>query len=99
MLNKNIYNKYNKIINMDFYKQNNKEVFKIFLSLSKLHASSPKELLTVQDLAMFFYTQYPLVKSDEKVLIDTVFSKVDSVAIDDTLIANYLETSKAANAT
>ena len=91
MLNKSIYNKYNKIINLDFYKQNNKEVFKIFLSLSKLHASSPKELLTVQDLAMFFYTQYPLVKSDEKVLIDTVFSKVDSVAIDDTLIANYLE--------
>lgn len=90
MLNKSIYNKYNKIINLDFYKQNNKEIFRIFLSLSKLHASSEKEQLTVGDLSVFFYTQYPLVKADEKVLIDTVFTKVADVFIDENLTTDYL---------
>lgn len=90
MLNKLLYNKYNNIINLEFYKNNNRELFKIFLTLSKLQALDGSEQYTAQDLALYFYTQYPNVKAEEKVLLDIVFSQVDAVVLDDAMALDYL---------
>lgn len=91
LLNKDLYNKYNKFINLDFYKNNNREVFKILLSLFKLHETHEGDV-SIQDLTVFFYTQYPLLanKPDEKHLIDSTLASVAEVEVSDDVAIEYL---------
>lgn len=90
LLNKDLYNKYSSVVNLEYYKNNNRELFKLFLSLFKLQETT-KESLTTTDLALFFYTLYPLTKEDERHLIDSTLSQVDSLEVDETLALSYLE--------
>lgn len=90
LLNNNYYNKYNKIINLNYYKNNNKELFKIFLSLFKLQEESKKDV-SLNDLSLFLYTLYPNIKEEEKYLIESTLSKVESVELNEDLALSYLE--------
>jgi replicative DNA helicase len=90
LFNKIIYNKYNHIINLEFYKNNNKELFKVFTSLFQLHEKTTADV-TIQDLSLFFYTLYPLVKPEEKVLFDTIFDQVGRAEASEDVALEYLE--------
>ena len=90
LLNKNLFNKYNKIINLGFYKDNNKELFKLFLALFKLHETT-QESVTTNDLTLFFYTLYPMAKADEKILIDATLSQVNALEVDESLALDFLK--------
>jgi replicative DNA helicase len=89
LLNKDYFNKYHKIINLEYFKQNNKELFKLFLTLFDLHKTSEASL-TTQDLALGFYTNYPLTKDDERVIIDATLAQVDTVEVDEAKALDYL---------
>jgi replicative DNA helicase len=88
-LNKEYFIKYSKIINLDYFRNNNKELFKIFLTLFELQKTS-EESLTTNDLALGFYTNYPLTKDDERTIIDATLSQVDAVEVDETKALEYL---------
>jgi replicative DNA helicase len=88
-LNKDYFTKYSKIINLDYFKNNNKELFKIFLTLFELHKTS-EDSLTTNDLALAFYTNYPLTKDDERVIIDATLEQVDNVEVDEERALEYL---------
>lgn len=87
-LNKETFNKYSKILNLDYYKQNNKEFFKLFLSLFKFHDQIPESSL--DGFVMFYYTLYPMVKPEERQFLDNVFSKVAVLEVDESLAFDYL---------
>jgi replicative DNA helicase len=89
LLSKDYFNKYHKIINLDYFRNNNKELFKIFLTLFDLHKTSEASL-TTQDLALGFYTNYPLTKDDERVIIDATLAQVDTVEVDEAKALDYL---------
>lgn len=82
LLNKTIYNKYNNIINMDFYKNNSKELFKIFTVLTKLHESSNDDI-TLENFALGYFTHYPVFRDEEKLYVDGFLTTVASVEYDE----------------
>lgn len=87
-LNKETFNKYSKILNLDYYKQNNKEFFKLFLSLFKFHEQIPESSL--DGFVMFYYTLYPMVKPEERQFLDNIFEKVAVLEVDEALAFDYL---------
>jgi len=89
MLSSEHFNKYSKVINLEFYKQNQREIFKIFLALFKLHEDHTD--ITLNDLQLFYYTQYPAQKQDDKTLIDSIFAKIEQVDYDEGLAIDYLQ--------
>jgi replicative DNA helicase len=91
LLNKTLFDKYHKILNLDFYKANNKELFKLFLALFKYQEQSKEEDASLDNFIMFFYTLYPLVKADEKTYIDTVVEKISNLEVDETVALEYLK--------
>jgi len=88
-LNKAIFTKYSKILNLDYYKQNNKEFFKLFLSLFKFHEQSTEESV-LDDFVVFYYTLYPMVKPEERQFLDNIFEKVGVLEVDEALTLDYL---------
>jgi replicative DNA helicase len=89
LLDTTLFNKYHKVINLDFYKNNNRDLFKIFLALFKFHESQPVNP-SLNDFILFFYTSYPLLKPEEKMITDTVFSQVEVLEVDQDLALDYL---------
>jgi replicative DNA helicase len=89
LLDSTYFNKYHKVINLEFYKNNNRDLFKIFRALFEFHKTQPVEP-TLADFILFFYTEYPLLKPEEKLITDTVFSQVESLEIDQELALDYL---------
>jgi replicative DNA helicase len=88
-LNKNLFDKYNKVINLEFYKNNSRELFKIFLALYKYNETAI-ESIALPDFVVFFYTMYPLLKNDEKIVIDGVFKQVEVLEVDENLALDFL---------
>lgn len=89
--NKDIYNKYNNIINIDFYRNNNKELFKIFLSLFNYHKQSTEEVVSLDNFSLFFFTQYPLLRvTAEGEIINTLLHKISALVVDEKLSLSYL---------
>jgi replicative DNA helicase len=90
LLSKDLFNKFSKVINLDFYKNNNREVFRILSSLFQLHEKVSTDI-TVQDLVMFFYASYPAIKNDEKVLYNTIFDQIEKAEVNQEVAVEYLE--------
>lgn len=89
-LNKELFNKYSRIISLEYFKNNNTSLFKIFLSLFELHKEST-ENITVDQLALQLYTLYPRLKDEEKYLLDITLQQVADTEVDETLALAYLE--------
>jgi replicative DNA helicase len=89
-LNKELFNKYSRIISLEYYKQNNNTLFKIFLALFELHKASEDDI-TLDALALQVYTMYPRLKDEEKVLIEATLEQVSTADVDENLALAYLE--------
>jgi len=86
-LNKNLYIKYYKYIDLMYLKSNYPELYKIFLVYPKLFELFKGENAQIVDLETCFQTQYP---SAEKGLFSEIFSKISVAECDPILIAEYL---------
>jgi hypothetical protein len=58
-LKKGVYERYHPYLNLEFIRQTQPELHKIFLVIPKLHELQEKEEYSVGDLQAFFYNQYP----------------------------------------
>jgi replicative DNA helicase len=90
LFSKDLFNKFQKIINLDFYRDNNRELFRIFTCLIQLHGKTTSDV-SVQDLAVFFYSSYPVLKPEDKVVYDTYFDHIEKVEVQPELAVEYLE--------
>jgi replicative DNA helicase len=90
LLSKDLFNKFSKVINLEFYKNNNREVFRILSCLFQLHEKVSVDI-TVQDLVMYFFTSYPAIKNDEKVLYNTIFDQIEKAEVSPEIAVEYLE--------
>lgn len=90
LLSKDLFNKFSKVINLEFYKNNNREVFRILSCLFQLHEKVSIDI-TVQDLVMYFFTSYPAIKNNEKVLYNTIFDQIEKAEVSPEVAVEYLE--------
>ena len=85
ILNNNIYNKYINYINLT-----NKELIKLLYCIKQLQEDSEKELLSVEDLELKFFSEYPFLKSAEKEIFESIFEQLRRVQIDESRIEEYM---------
>ena len=78
--NIDIYNKYYNKINIKQLKDNNKELYKIFKVIPLFREKYP-ENVSISDFSIFFFTQYPAMKSDESELFITLFEKLNNIQV------------------
>lgn len=90
LLTSNYFNKYFSYLDLNYYKDNNKEVYKILRSIQSLFEKETKDY-SVNDLSLFFYTQYPYMKPDDKALYEALFERVEKAEYDESLVEEYLQ--------
>jgi replicative DNA helicase len=88
-LDRTQYNKYSKILDLDFYRNNNKEMFKVFLCLNKYYEEF-NDNCSIDQFTLYYFTLYPLAKDEEKHYIESLLSQVVDLEIDDDLVESYL---------
>lgn len=81
-LSKDLYLKYSKILNMDFYRNNSRELFKLFTVLSKIHRDSEGDV-SLEDFLLTYHTDYPVMKDDERAYVSDFIEAVSSVEYDE----------------
>ncbi|OHE79004.1 MAG: hypothetical protein A3F67_10845, partial [Verrucomicrobia bacterium RIFCSPHIGHO2_12_FULL_41_10] len=91
LLNKEIFNKYYSFLDLDFYKQQNREVYRILLTLQQLHSENQAVQFSTQELAIYFFTQYSALKAEEREMYTLLFRRVEEVVYEESLVSQYLE--------
>lgn len=86
-LNKDIYTRYNHVIDRMFLKKNYPEILRMFNTLDILHKKEGSEW-TVTDLETVFYTEYPQI---DREVYTSVFERLRSAAPKSDLVAEYLD--------
>lgn len=96
--NKDIYNKYNKYINIDYIKENNKEIYKIFKLIEIYYTKYiNKESITKEDLELSYLNNYPILKASEREALLILLDRIYSINLDSSseeLVTNYLSKQK-----
>lgn len=90
LLSSEYYSKYFQYLDMSFYKDNNRDVYKVLLCVHLLQERDLRDY-SVEELEVFFHTQYPHLKPDDRVLQDALFRRVASASYDEILAAEYFE--------
>lgn len=96
--NKYIYLKYYKYINLEYIKENNKELYKI-LKLIEIYYTkySNKESISKEDLEVLYLSNYPVLKDSQRESLSILLSRIYSVELDyasEEVILNYLSKQK-----
>jgi hypothetical protein len=81
-LSKNLYLKYSKILDMDFYRNNSRELFKIFTVLSRLHGDIEGDV-TLEAFLLGYFTDYPAIKEDERAYVSDFVDAVSKADYDE----------------
>lgn len=81
LLISNYYNKYYKYINLDFYKNNNKLIYKLLVVVSKLHEEFRKDSYSPVELQAAIHAAYPAMPLDEAEFFNIFLSKLDDIEV------------------
>lgn len=93
LLNNNYYSNYYKYIDLEYYKINNNNIYKILLCLSKLHEEKKRDV-SLSELEVYTYTSYPSLRPEEKTLFSSIFKKVESSEVEEQTINDYFSSLK-----
>lgn len=85
LLNTNYYNKYYNILNINNIKYNNKNLYKILLSLKELKEKHPKDVHSVDDLAAMYHSCYPSLQSVDAEYLEQTLTLVNAVSVDESV--------------
>lgn len=90
LLSKDVYSKYSEVIDTSFYKDNNKELYRLYSILYSLQNKELKDY-SLDDIAVEFGIEYPVLKADDQVLYNSIFKRLREVEVDPDKIIEYLE--------
>jgi hypothetical protein len=85
------YIKYYNIININSIKNSNKIVYRLLLTIKTLFDSLEKEQYSVDELAVAFHANYPVLTEDELEYLDTALVKVTECSVSDDLATQLFE--------
>lgn len=88
LINKLYYNKYNNIIDLEFYRINNKDLFKLHTVLRQYQET--EENPTLDGLELYFHTQYPALSPTDRASFDLLFNRIREIEVDETRALDYL---------
>jgi hypothetical protein len=92
ILNNNIYNKYINYINI-----NNNNLNKLLYCIKSIQETTEKENISVEDLELKFFSDYPFIKASEKEIYEALFEKLRTIELDPDRIEEYLKKQKQAS--
>src|ERR1035438_8647076 len=84
-----VYNIYKQYINTNKLKDNNKELYNIYLSLDSIYNKYKRDI-TIEELEIYFYSERPFLKDKDKELYDALFKTINEKNINEELIENVL---------
>lgn len=83
--------KYRGSVNLTNARQNAKPLYQLYLSLDELHTRFPDRDFSVDDLFAFHYTQYPVLRPEEREQLDAISSSLRDSVVDEALGYSLLE--------
>ena len=87
-----IYIKYNKYININLLKTNNKELYKIYSCVSLFHEKFPEtDISSTSEFELFFYSQYPAASPKDKEAMSVVFKLLAEADPDIRVVEEYVK--------
>lgn len=91
IINKDIYNKYNKYINIDYIRSNYQELHRIYNTITYIYNNNIN-INTIDDFKAYFYNMYPSIgRSKEADVYETLFQRLQEVNISDHALDTLLE--------
>lgn len=91
ILYNNIYNNYYKYINKNYIKDNNKELYKLYLTIEVMFKENPDKDFTLDEFELTFYSMYPAAS---RPVYTVIFNKLREINIDLDVIVSVLEEHK-----
>lgn len=90
--NQSLFNKYSKYIQSKFVKDNSKELFQLFETVSLFHTKFPgKDIPSIFEFEVFFYACYPAINAKEKDIFAPLFKKMSEITPDETLAESIVQ--------
>lgn len=89
ILKKDIYNKYNNILD-DLIKETNNEIQKIYFVIKEYFKDKDNDL-SLDDLIIKFYASYPAMRQKEKEVYESLFSIAKEAVVNDDLVEEYIQ--------
>jgi len=89
-LKKEVWEKYSQVLDWPTIKQQTPEIYRIFLVIKKWHESKDGDL-SLDELPIWFFMQYPGMKDKEKELYAELFNQCAEQNIRDELVVQYLQ--------
>ena len=90
LLIKEQYIKYYKVLNID---KEYKELVNIYRIIDKLHNKFTLDSYSIDDLELFFFDSYPLLKSSDKEVYASIFESIRSTETSEVIVQRSLEES------
>jgi hypothetical protein len=86
-----IYNKYNKYINTNLLKTNNKDLYKLISCISLYHEKYPdQDIKSTSEFELFFFSQFPASTDKEKESFSPLFQRLEETDVDIRIIDDYI---------
>ena len=92
LLYNDIYNSYNKYINLNYIKDSYKDIYKIIKTLFIYKTDHVNN--TVSEFSLFFFGQYPAMRVEEVELYISIFQRIEDTVVSEGAILEYLEAYK-----
>ncbi len=93
IINNEVYNKYFNIINIQYIKDNYKDLYKIFRVIPLAKEQKPE--WSVEDFSLFFFSQYPGMKPDDVEIFIHIFDRINNAEANSEEVEKYLESYKS----
>lgn len=90
ILNLSNYNKYNSIINREYFLTTLPELYKILSVIDVIHKDNVS-ITSIDDFAAIFYTKYPGLKKDESQAFSVIFDRIKSIDLSQSVLEMVLE--------
>lgn len=92
--NKYNYNKYYNYLNIDYIKDNYKEVYKLLKVVDNYYNKNPeKDSISILDLEISYINNYPVMKDGDKALLSSLLQSIHSCHNTDSIV-QYLTTQR-----
>ena len=89
ILDINIYNTYNKYINKEKLKENNREIYNVYTTVDEYYSKYNKSI-SLDELEVFFYSQRPALRDKDKEVYINIFNQLRTSEVSTELVTEVL---------
>jgi len=85
------YQKYSKVINLKYLKENFIFLHKIYNVINLIYGKYDKSSITQEELEAYYISSYPVLKDQDRRELTNLLSRIFSTTVDESILASTLE--------